>query len=750
MHILGIRHHGVGSSEMVKQMLERVRPDLILIEGPPEANELLPYMGNTGLVPPVAMMMYDEKKTQSSTFYPFASYSPEWTAAVFGNENGIPVKAIDLPAKQSLTTNFYPDEKPILKEKDVDEEGNPRIRKPLMTKDAMTYMAEVDGFESGEAWWEHHFEVNQSQDPKEHFEAVMLVMKALREKGIPSSLDSENIYREAFMRQLIRIAQNEMYQNIVVICGAWHAPALIDIEGSAKEDQKLLKSLPKPKAKISASWIPWTNGRLSLHSGYGAGINSPGWYEHLAAQKENSDIAWLSKVAELFRKEGQDMSSAHVLESYRLAVALCQLRKKHTVGLSELNESILTVMCMGDGILLELVKKELIIGDRIGEVPDDVPKVPLQEDFEKTIKSLRLRLSAAPKEHNLDLRNNNGLKRSVLFHRLDILNIPWAEPTQRRSKGTFKESWILSWSPEMMIGLIDNAYLGNNILSATENKIKTVCAEETKIATVVSLLSKVLLADLEKSIYAILAKIDELSTISADIQDIMAALPNLINIKRYGDVRKSDFSILDSIINKLLTKTFINIPMACYGLDDENSNKVFNLIAALQQALKINEDQDKLEDWYSALVILLDKDGVHPIIKGCVSRLFLDGEKLTEAESAKRIHLALSKGNDAKDVASWVEGFLRGSGMILIYDNRLWNLLYEWLDDLPKKRFIEVLPYLRRAFSKFEYGERKQIGAKAQKGLAEETKTVFVPSEFDEAQTEPILKTLSYLMGKQS
>lgn len=31
------------------------------------------------------------------------------------------------------------------------------------------------------------------------------------------------------MRKMIRQAEKEMFQNIVVICGAWHAPALINM-----------------------------------------------------------------------------------------------------------------------------------------------------------------------------------------------------------------------------------------------------------------------------------------------------------------------------------------------------------------------------------------------------------------------------------------------------------------------------------------------------------------------------------------
>jgi hypothetical protein len=109
----------------------------------------------------------------------------------------------------------------------------------------------------------------------------MLMMTELRRANIPSVLDEENIAREAYMREIIRKAQNELYGNIVVVCGAWHAPELLDVDSTAKADTKLLKSLPKTKIKVATTWIPWTNGRLSMYSGYGAGITSPGWYDFL-------------------------------------------------------------------------------------------------------------------------------------------------------------------------------------------------------------------------------------------------------------------------------------------------------------------------------------------------------------------------------------------------------------------------------------------------------------------------------------
>src|SRR5262249_4735177 len=105
--------------------------------------------------------------------------------------------------------------------------------------------------------------------------------------------------REAFMRQTLRTAQREGVQRIAVICGAWHAPALAEMP-PAKADAGLLKGLPK--VRVQATWVPWTYGRLTLASGYGAGIASPGWYHHLwrMGEEERSPtetaVRWTTRV----------------------------------------------------------------------------------------------------------------------------------------------------------------------------------------------------------------------------------------------------------------------------------------------------------------------------------------------------------------------------------------------------------------------------------------------------------------------
>src|SRR4051812_9776503 len=71
--ILGIRHHGPGSARSVLSELERVRPAIVLIEGPSDADPLLPLVADPELVPPVALLAYDATQPRTSAFWPFAA-----------------------------------------------------------------------------------------------------------------------------------------------------------------------------------------------------------------------------------------------------------------------------------------------------------------------------------------------------------------------------------------------------------------------------------------------------------------------------------------------------------------------------------------------------------------------------------------------------------------------------------------------------------------------------------------------------
>ena len=327
-----------------------MRPDAVLVEGPSDADAVLPLMARPQMQPPVALLVYPPDAPQDAAYYPFARFSPEWNALRYALGSGVTARFVDLPRALDLE----------------DEDG----AEPEVREDPIGLLAEAAGYEDRELWWER--QVEQRRDATDLFDAIIEAMAALREDYEPPPREAR---REAYMRREIRKTLQQGHENIAVVCGAWHAPALRLEDHAVKSDDALLKGLKR--RKTSATWIPWTTARLSYRSGYGAGIASPGYYEYLWSSPEGSVASrWLSLVARLLRSEDLDAPPANVVEAARVADTLAAIRDLPAPGLDELREAALATLCGGETERLALIRDRLEIGEKLGEVPAETPTVP--------------------------------------------------------------------------------------------------------------------------------------------------------------------------------------------------------------------------------------------------------------------------------------------------------------------------------------------------------------------------------------
>ena len=331
VHVFGIRHHGPGCARSLVDALRTLRPDIVLIEGPPDADDIVTLVSKDSMKPPVALLLYPPDRPQRAVFYPLAIFSPEWQALRYALEQHMPARFMDLPQCHRLALES---EEPSVVEQLPNQDRTPQNpdapqdsangpsgeTSPIdLHDDPLGVLSLMAGYSDRELWWEQ--QVEQRQDPSGLFEAIMEAMIELRAHA--TAYRQHEAQREAYMRQTIRAAQKEGFEKIAVVCGAWHAPVLANF-GSTKEDAALLKGLPK--TKVIATWIPWTYSRLAQRSGYGAGVTSPGWYHHLWASPDRAPVRWAIHAARLLRDEDLDASSAAVIETVRLAEALAALR----------------------------------------------------------------------------------------------------------------------------------------------------------------------------------------------------------------------------------------------------------------------------------------------------------------------------------------------------------------------------------------------------------------------------------------
>lgn len=783
IHFFGIRHHGPGCARSLLQALERLQPDCLLVEGPPEGEALLPMLQSAELRPPVAMLVYMQDAPSQAAFYPFAEFSPEWQALQWASRQGVATRFIDLPQTHAMAIEFARREalkkameEAEAQEGDGDSEAEEKAQEQgdallvdtaeaveaesaeTQHRDPLDWLAHAAGFEDGESWWNRLVEerAHEGGGGEALFESINEAMTAVRSE---LAKDNEGVaehwrgqaymqreaMREAHMRQCIREATKAGFQRIAVVCGAWHVPALKE-KVSAKADSAVLKGLPK--AKVQATWAPWTYRNLASSSGYGAGVTSPGWYEHLwrcyqrdmeskqAQAQDGQTLAapesivseatvrtagWLTRVAHLLRDKDLDCSSAHIIEATRLATSLAALRGRPTPGLEEINEAIVTVVCMGETAPLKLIDDELTVGHVLGSVPADVPQVPLQRDIEQQQKSLRMKPEAAAKLLALDLRKENDLARSHFLHRLRLLGIDWGVPAQdaQRNRGTFRESWQMQWQPELAVRIIEASVHGATVSQAATAKLRASLTPETALPEIARAIDDALLANLPQLVEALIETLAERAATTGDVAQLLQALPPLANVYRYGSVRQTDTALLATVIDSLVLRAAIGLPVACMAMDEDAAAAMKVKVLAAHEALRLRgtdgEAQEAVDAWRAALRSLAMGDAAAALLRGMACRLLLDEHLLESAGVVRQFNRNLSLGAAPMDVAAWLDGFLNKQALVLLHDETIWGAVDAWLTGLGEVQFAQILPLVRRSFAHFSKHERQSLGEKAKR-----------------------------------
>ena len=706
--VLGIRHHGPGSARSVAAELDRLRPSAVLIEGPADADPLLALAADPGMVPPVALLAYAPEAPRVSAFWPFAVFSPEWQALAWAAANGVPARFCDLPAGMVLAGQH----------RDEDDDGaggedGTDDYAAAEEPDPIGRLAAAAGYDDPERWWEDVVEARAESAERESavFAAIGEAMAELRAGRTGSALEQR---REAHMRQALRATLKDSTGPVAVVCGAWHVPALTGPLPSASKDAALLRGIPKRKAALA--WVPWTHSRLASASGYGAGITSPGWYQHLFTVPEQTVARWLTRVAGVLRGHDLPVSSAHIIEAVRLAETLAVMRGRPLAGLAEVSEAAKSVMCDGDDLAAAFVTRDLVIGEALGAVPDSAPPVPLDADLRARARALKLKIEPLTRTLALDLRKETDRSRSVLLHRLGVLGIGWGEVTADlvRGTGTFHETWTLRWRPELAVEIIDAAVWGTTVESAATARIVSIASPGAPLADITRAVEQVLLADLSEALEPVLRALDASAATESDVTRLMAAVPALVRAVRYGDVRGTDTGALSAVVDALTVRVCAGLPAAAGGLADDAASALRASLDGMHAALGLHAHGElgaqARDRWMTALSALDGRRDVHGLVAGRVVRLLADGGSLSPQEAAGRFTAALSVGVQAADKAQWAEGFLSGSGLLLAHDRELLAILDGWVASLSAQEFLDALPLLRRTFGEFAQPERTSIG----------------------------------------
>jgi hypothetical protein len=739
INVFGVRHLSPAGAWHLRRYLDQIKPDLLLIEGLSDANELIPHVTRKDTKPPIALLAYTDSLPVRTLIYPLAKYSPEFQAMKWATEHDAAVEFIDLPsdiflALQDIEQEIRDKMRRKLAEKPEPPEVDPEKKEEVVAAQSPTPPAEVPvslyeqmarraGEPDYETYWERNFEHNVDDDS--YRLAAYEFGQSLRElEQSAPRWRAENLVREAFMRRQIESAIKKGYKaaKIVAVVGAFHAPVLTG-EFPAMTDEELALLRRRPS---KFTLMPYSYFKLSSQSGYGAGNQAPSYYELLWESLERDDLAglpsqYLSLVARHMREAGTHRSTAEVIEGVRLANTLSAMKEGLAPTLIDLRDSAITLIGHGELSAVKDAIARVEVGTAIGELPKGVSRTSIQADFERELARLKLEKykTTVQQELSLDLRENRQAKtaesafldlhRSAFFHRLRVLGVSFVTPLRTsQQSSTWAEKWMLQWSPESEIQLIEAVLLGETVELATGYKFKTILEGCESIAQAAEVVEDACKCGMMAAMDAARKRLQELSSASSEMTAIAHAAHVLGLVICYGDVRKFDPEPLLPLVEELFVEGALALHSAS-GCDNEAAVKMFVAIDEMNQLALEHADRVDEALWIGSLRKLSDADDRNPLLSGYACAILLERGLLTNDELSREVSRRLSPGVPADLGAGWFEGLSKRNRYALLARQVLWVQLADYIASLDEDHFRRSLVFLRRAFGGFGAREKRQI-----------------------------------------
>jgi uncharacterized protein DUF5682 len=303
-----VRHHSPRAAICLSQLIQRHQPKHILIEGPSDAYNLIPYAVDSRTVPPIAILSYSQNGDATDyVVYPLAAYSPEYVALKVGAEVGADISFFDVPSGEFLCRK--------------------RTYEQVETETVSIYekVSGSLGYRSFEEFWEANFESRELEADR-YFELMRQFGLLTRSFDLADEESRKlNRIREAFMiSRLVNLVESFPGESVLVVWGAFHDAGLAlgdyDLNLAAEVGQH---------SQIASTLIPYSFTRLSEQSGYGAGNRAPFFYQSVYQKQGNFQQATLEVLSEFsknLRLRGYMASLSDTIEAYRLTRVLAQMR----------------------------------------------------------------------------------------------------------------------------------------------------------------------------------------------------------------------------------------------------------------------------------------------------------------------------------------------------------------------------------------------------------------------------------------
>ncbi len=749
LYWFGVRHHSPMVARHLANALKQRKPKLIFIEGPYEANELIPFVIDSKTEPPVAIYSSyrddnnvlglngiaspsAEIPSRFAVWYPFTAYSPEYVAMKTAAAIGAEVVFIDLP--HYALVNPRADGVVETPQSQTNDDAL------ITTSGFYQQLADAAGFATWNEAWDTLFENPHATDSEAFRREMATFCCAAR---ITADEATEAVQgtreRERHFLKMIRetlAARKVKPEHAAVVCGGFHL--FLD------RDDTEPPPVP-PAGTVYTTVVPYSFFRISEMAGYGAGNRAPQFYQtcfDLIAEGRADDIAMEQAIAVLrqMRKGGEPLSTADAIAITHHAGMLARLRGRGHATLDDIDDALITCCCKGDpreeGAKLRTAMDAAAIGTKIGKVTPKLGRLPIVSDFYAQLSDLNLGEVLGKEKKlavKLDKRDPLAARRSAFLHRLVFLDVPFAAlaSTGGDFSGTiFREDWQLKWDPKTEPSLIEQNLYGDTVESAALNRLRSAIAEAgANAGAMCDRLLKAVDMNLPDLVQVAEAATGYAIDTDPAFPSLAEALRHLAVLDRYAAFQGLRRETLEGLLSRCYDRACFALPNSGTVPDEEQKGVVDGLVS-LADILQRAETGRYDRRLFAEATRRAAEESPVPFLRGAFLGLLCEIRELpAEALAAELKGLAGAPTDLMVTAGDLLDGMLAVSQTSILLGA---EALIGAVDDLLKaaewEPFLVMLPRMRAAFERLSKPHRDSLaGTVAQRyglGSAAEVRTL--------------------------
>ncbi len=756
--LLPVRHHSPACSFHVRKVIEAYRPSVVLIEGPENANELIPIMVHQDTQAPFAVYYsyYDkagqlsEEKEHYKCYYPFLDYSPELSALKAADELGLSASFMDLSYGNILAASK---EGAGLRKK---EEKNTYNDDHLLSRNAFVKrLCEKANLRSFDEFWEKYFEIGGIyKDSDVWFSDLLLYCRQVRENTPEDVIrDEGSLAREAHMADVIlqtaagNFSGTELSSGvkeklseirksadtplrILAVTGGFHTPALSvllqEVSESRQTDRKTRKKIKSQDQNVYL--MPYSMEATDALNGYASGMPYPAFYqkvwERFSEEPDNcyrlTVLDFLVRCGKEVRKKEGNLSTYDEICAVQMADGLSSLRGKIQPGAYELFDAVLSSYVKGEYTIatdtpMQILRKNMT-GSAIGKLCDQAMVPPIVRDFETQCRQFSLKTgSTIEAEATLSLFSSDRHRReSCFFHRMLFLNTCYARRIkgpnlqQLKDRNLIREIWRYKWSTQVNAALIDVSVYGATIEEVSGTLVKEELKKEIGAGACAILLTKVFEMGLKEQLQSVYDRAQMLIRQDTDFYSLADALSHLKMMRELSSLYQSKLDL--DLLMQLTIRKLISLLPSMATVKEEDLGKCMDAVKLLYQLTK-DETQ---EEFFDILLQMQQNTQIQAGLDGCIHGILYGGGR-EDGTAVERACLGYVQGTkeQMKKTALFFRGLFFSARDLIFIGGQILNMLDTFLQQTDTVEFMELLPELRMAFTYFTPREIDRIAEKA-------------------------------------